>query len=471
MILSLVDTLAWEGAIALGGAIQKREVSAREALEYHLERIDRHNSTLNAVVISEPDEARKAAEIADEALARGTPMGPLHGVPMTVKDGIAVAGMRTTGGHPALAKRVPRADATAVGRLRAAGAVIVGHTNVPLLLNDFQTNNALFGRTNNPWNLERTCGGSSGGSAAAVAAGMTPLEIGSDLGGSIRVPAAFCGVYGLKPTERRVPVTGHVADVAGDQRVTRALWTIGPMARTLDDLELALRLISGPDHWDSEVAPVPLEDTVAITSLDDLRFAWVDSLPRMRVAADIRTTLERLASELGAQGARVANELPEDIDPRGEHRLWAQLIDALEGEPDEAYSVRRRADWASLDWYLTALDRRDRIRFMWDRFFEDHDALLMPVAMCTAFPHLRSWQDRIPVDGELMPYGGIGRHTALFNLAGLPSMSIPAGADGNGLPVAVQIVGPRWSEIRLLAIARALEGGGLLPGFCRPPGY
>ena len=214
---------------------------------------------------------------------------------------------------------------------------------------------------------------------------MTPLEIGSDLGGSIRVPAAFCGVYGLKPTERRVPVTGHVADVAGEQRVTRGLWTIGPLGRTLDDLELALRLISGPDNWDSEVAPVPLEDTVPIPSLDDLRFAWVDSLPRMHVAADIRTTLERLAFELGAQGARVSNKLPEGIDPSGEHRLWAQLIDALEGEPDEAYSVRRRADWASLDWYLTALDRRDTFRFMWDQFFEDHDALLMPVAMCTAF--------------------------------------------------------------------------------------
>jgi amidase len=238
----------------LARRIAIRELSAVEVLDAHLARIERRNGELNAVVSLDIAAARRQAEAADVALARGEVRGPLHGVPLTLKDGNDVAGLRTTLGTERF-DRVADEDGTVAARLRAAGAIIIGHTNVAPFLADYQSANAIFGRTSNPWNLGRTAGGSSGGAAAAVAAGMTPLEIVSDLGGSIRLPAHFCGVYGLKPTEHRVPMTGFFRLPPGVPRTVRILSCLGPLARDLDDLRLALSIVAGPDGVDTEVPP------------------------------------------------------------------------------------------------------------------------------------------------------------------------------------------------------------------------
>src|SRR5262245_43164531 len=229
----------------LAGRLRDRTLSAAEALDAHLMRIEKLDSKLNAAVSPDTERARRRRREADAALARGELWGPLHGVPMTLKDGHDVAGLRTTVGTKEL-DRIADQDGSVAARLRAAGAIIIGHSNVPPWLSDHQTQNPIFGRTNNPWNLERTPGGSSGGAAAAVAAGMTPLEIGSDLVGSIRLPAHFCGIYGLKSTEHRVPLSGFVRPPESTPRPVRIMASIGPLARSLDDLELALSIIAGP---------------------------------------------------------------------------------------------------------------------------------------------------------------------------------------------------------------------------------
>jgi amidase len=252
----LGEELCWLPARVLARRLRQGRLRAVDALEAHLERIERHNPALNAVVSLDPQRAREQAAAADADLRRGVVRGPLHGVPMTLKDGHDVAGLRTTVGTPVL-DRVADTDGTVAARLRAAGAVIVGHTNVPPWLADYQSANPIFGTTSNPWDLERTAGGSSGGAAAALAAGLTPLEVGSDLAGSQRLPAHFCGVYGLKTTERRVPATGFFRPPGGGPQPVRVLASLGPLARDLDDLQLALCVIAGPDGHDADVPPVP----------------------------------------------------------------------------------------------------------------------------------------------------------------------------------------------------------------------
>src|SRR5256712_10993731 len=230
----------------VAAAIRAGGVSATEVLEAHLAQIATHNPVLNAVVTMDAEQAHKRAREADKALARGEVWGPLHGVPFTLKDAHATAGMRTTTGFPPLANYVPQEDSTVTARLKAAGGILIGKTNVPVMLADYQSNNPIFGRTKNPWNIERTPGGSSGGAAAALASGMTPFEIGTDLAGSIRIPTHFCGLFGLKPTEQRVPLTGLIPGLPTPRSV-RIMSCIGPMARTVEDLALLYAIIAGPD--------------------------------------------------------------------------------------------------------------------------------------------------------------------------------------------------------------------------------
>jgi amidase len=254
-----MNSLVFATTQEVATSIRQRRVSATEVLEAYLAQIAQYNPTINAIVTLDEERARTRAKQADTALTRGEEWGPLHGVPITIKDALETAGLRTTGGFPLLADYVPSNDAPVVARLRAAGAIILGKTNLPVLSADYRADNPIFGRTNNPWDLRRTPGGSTGGGAAALAAGLTTLEIGSDLAGSIRIPAHYCGVYGLKPTEHRVPITGHIPEPPGMPRGVRHMQTIGPLARSVDDLTLALRLIVGPDGRQWEVPPVPLD--------------------------------------------------------------------------------------------------------------------------------------------------------------------------------------------------------------------
>lgn len=445
-----MDEIIFATASDLAAAIRERRVSAVEVVEAHLRQIERHNPEINAVVTldGDGDGAMERARKADAALARGEYGGPLHGVPVTLKDCHATAGMRTTAGHPPLAEYVPDEDGTVAARMKAAGAIVLGKTNVSPLLADVQSSNAIFGQTNNPWNLSRTPGGSSGGAAAAVAAGMVPLEIGSDIGGSIRIPAHCCGIVGLKPTEHRVSNHGHIPDLPEHPRSTRIMNCIGPLAHSLDDLDLALRVITGPDGYDLDVPPVPLPE-VATPPPGSLKLAWSASFPGLPIQEDTRLTIERLVTTLTGEGAAIEEALPE-IDFDEQLTVRARLREVVRIFIEQpANGIPSAAD------YLRALDRRDRFIRAWESFFSRYDALICPVMMTTAFEH-RERGTPVPIDGEEYPYELLPDYCRPFNLTGHPVVTIPIGLDSDGLPIGVQIAGSLWSESRLLGIARAL---------------
>src|SRR6185312_12227502 len=276
----------FESATSLARAIRNKKLTSREATEAHLDRIDRVNGAINALVVVDRDGALKAARAADRSAARnGTRLGPLHGVPITIKEAFDVAGLRTTSSHPPLKDNVAKGDASLVARLRAAGAVILGKTNVPELCADFQTDSPLFGITKNAWDDRRTAGGSTGGGAVAVAARLSPLELGSDIGGSVRNPAHYNGIFSLKPTEWRVPGRGHVPNLPGQTRTVRWMGVFGPLARSVEDLETALRIVAGPDGHEAEAPPVPLGAVPSLRA-GDLRIAVLESNPLVQVSHD-----------------------------------------------------------------------------------------------------------------------------------------------------------------------------------------
>jgi amidase len=421
-----------------------------------------HNPALNAVITLDAERASERAREADDALARGETWGPLHGVPFTLKDAHATAGVRTTTGFPPLADYVPEEDGTVAARLKAAGGILIGKTNVPVMLADFQTSNPIFGRTNNPWDTARTPGGSSGGAAAALASGMTPFEIGTDLSASIRIPAHFCGVFGLKTTERRVPLTGLIPGLPGP-RPLRIMSTIGPMARSVEDLALLYSIIAGPDGRDTEVPPVPVGQAANV-ELRDIRIAVAPTFPGVPVTADVRAAVAALAKQLSPlcrvveEAALPALDINEELASTG--ALVGMMIGAVQpGEPERPTTLAE---------YLQALDRRDQSIFAWEQFFDRWDVLLSPPSMVTAFPHCDHGSP-LQVDGKEVPYWTVSAHGALFNYTGHPAVVLPYTLDRAGLPIGIQLVGKRWSESRLLAVAAALAQ--VTGGFQRPPGY
>src|SRR5262245_28431315 len=342
-------------ATALASAIREKQVSATEVLETHLEQIAAHNASLNAVITLHAEQARKRARQADQALARGELWGSLHGVPFTLKDAHATAGMRTTTGFPPLADYVPSEDSTVTARLKAAGGILMGRTNVAMMLADpAQSNNPIFGRTNNPWNGERTPGGSSGGAAAALASGMTPFDIGTDLSGSIRIPAHFCGLFGLKPTEQRVSLEGLIPGLPGPRSV-RIMSCIGPMARSAEDLALLYSIIAGPDGRDTEVQPVPVEEVPQL-ALKNLRIAYAPNFPGFPVAADIRNAVEELAQLLNPFCAAVEEATLPELDFNQEGASAGALVGMIIGASQSGEQERS----TTLAHYLEALHRRDQ---------------------------------------------------------------------------------------------------------------
>jgi amidase len=453
----------FSSTIDLAAAIAARKISAVEALDAHLAQIDAHNEAVNAVISLDRDGARECAKRADAAQARDEALGPLHGVPFTLKDMHETAGVKTTVGFPPFADYVAKQDSPVVARLRAAGGVLMAKTNVATLLSDWQSNNPLFGRTCNPWNLQRTAGGSSGGAAAALCSGMTPFDVGTDMQDSIRLPASFCGVYGLKPTEHRVSLAGAFPDPGGAARSVRLMSCLGPLARSVEDLALIHQIVAGPDGSDTDLAPVPVEDMPKL-DLKTLRIAFAPSFPGFPVAGEISAAVESLARQLQDAGAAVEEaklpklDLHNDLEQGG--ALIGMMMEAVQPEPPEEPTPVSR-------WF-EALARRDRSILAWDRFFENWDALLCPVAMTTAFPHCEPGTP-IKLDGKEQSYWMLPAYGAVFNYSGHPALSIPCGLDSAGLPIGLQLVGRRWSEERLLGIARAIEP--LAGGFRRPPSY
>ena len=455
--------LAFSSAIELAAMIAERKISAVEALDAHLAQIDRHNEAVNAVVILDREGARQRARQADAAVARGDTLGPLHGVPFTLKDAHETVGMKTTVGFPPFADYVAGKDSPVVARLKAAGGVLTAKTNVATMLGDWQSDNPLFGRTSNPWDLSCTAGGSSGGAAAAVAAGMTPFEIGTDMQGSIRLPAAFCGVYGLKPTEHRVSLAGAFPSPGGIARSVRLMSCVGPLARHAEDLTLIYQIIAGPDGADTDLAPVPVE---AMPKFEpkSLRIAFASTFPGFPVAAEISAAVEKLAAGLASAGACVEKaslpklDLHDDLAEGG--KLIGMMLEAAQPEPPEQPTPISR-------WFA-ALARRERSVLAWERFFESCDALLCPVAMTTAFAHCKPGS-ALKVDGRDEIYWMLPAYGAVFNYSGHPALAFPCGEDSSGLPMGLQLVGRLWSEARLLGVAAAIAS--LAGGSRRPPGY
>ena len=458
-----MDDIPFSTTTRLASAIRSQQLSAAEVVDAHLAQISRHNPALNAVVTIDADRARARARDADEALARGQVWGPLHGVPFTLKDAHATAGMRTTVGFPPMREYVPAEDSSVTRRLKEAGAILVGKTNVPEMLSDFQTDNAIFGRTNNPWNLARTSGGSSGGAAAALASGMTPFEIGTDLSSSIRLPSALCGVFGLKPTERRVSLDGVVPDPRGTPRGVRIMSSVGPMARSVEDLQLLFRIIAGPDARDTEVPPVPTDDEPEI-ALKNIRVAFAPTFPGLPVAADIRAAIDRLASDLAPLCAAVeeaplpAIGVEQDLSSAG--KVIGMMLGAFQPNGDKPP--------ATLASYFDALHIRDRSILAWEEFLSKWDVLLCPASMVTAFPHCKPGTP-LRVNGRDERYWLVSGHGALFNYSGHPAVAVPYTLDRDGLPIGVQLVAKRWDESRLLAIAKAITT--VTGEFQRPRGY
>ncbi|MBL6613254.1 MAG: amidase [Reyranella sp.] len=441
------------------------------------------NASLNALVVVDRDGALKGAKAADRARAKKKALGPLHGVPITIKEAFDIAGLHTTSSHPPLKDNVAAADASLVARLRAAGAVILGKTNVPELCADFQTDSPLFGTTRNAWDGRRAAGGSTGGGAVAVAARLSPLELGSDIGGSVRNPAHYNGIFALKPTEWRVPSRGHVPGLPGQTRTIRWMGVFGPLARSVEDLETALRIIAGPDGYEAEAPPVPLGPAPAANP-KGLRIAVLESNPLVKVSADTAAVVQQTARLLTKAGAKVKRAAP-DIDWRQGWDDWIDLFQyqvralqplaereadfGMETEADPSARSAGRTARLDLGQFFAVLDRRDGVMRQCEAFLDDYDAWLMPVMPDAAFIRQKQ-SEPLMIDGTPHPYFFAGTaYNFLANLTGQPSVVLPCGFSKEGLPIGLQLTAKRWGDARLLGVAKALEK--LLPPCAVPPDY
>ena len=477
-------------ASELAAAVARKEVSSVELLDAYLARVEKHNPAINAVVALDVERARSSAQQADDELARGSSRGPLHGVPMTIKDAFETEGIVTTSGAPELASHRPERDAEPVARLKAAGAIVFGKTNLPIYAGDLQTYNEVYGTTNNPWDPARGPGGSSGGSAAALAAGLTGFELGSDIGGSIRNPAHFCGVFGLKPSYGVVAGPGHIPGPPGSLSEAD-VGVFGPMGRSTADLSLGLDVLAGPPTdravaWRLEI-PAPRR-----SSLGEYRVAaWLDD-PFAPVDAAMGDVLAAAVASLSAAGAQIDEGARPAVSLADLGRLWEQLVITVTGaglpepmfegacaveatpeQPDEPVLLRagravamRHRTWMRLD------EKRHHYRAAFASFFQDYDVLLAPVTQSAAFPHTQDsdfFSRTTTVNGEQRPYAEQVYWCGGFGAVYLPAAVVPVGLTADGLPVGVQIVGPYLEDRTVLDIAARVEE--ILGGFRAPSGY
>lgn len=481
--------LPFTTALDAARAIQRGEVSSVELVKLLLDRIEKLGPKVNAVVTVAKDAALKRAKAADEALAKKESWGPFHGVPCTVKDTLETAGVTTTSGAPFLARHVPNEDAATVERLKRAGAVLLGKTNTPFMAGDGQTFNEVFGTTNNPYDVKRTPGGSSGGSAAALAAGMSYLCLGSDLAGSIRVPASFCGIYGHKPSLGVIPLRGHVPPPPGTPpQPPPDLAVVGPMARGAADLKAALVALGGPDSEDAVAyrwtLPAARKDKLA-----DYKIGYVLDDRSCPVLPEVKNLLAAAVESLRKAGADVREGWPEGIVPGQQYDVWQYLFHAFYGAPqmrdEEEAALRERAARqdgsyeAKKALALTAPHKRFAqmsggrmaARAAWQGYFRTHDAFLLPTIFAPAPPHDHTPFDqrRCPTPQGDRPYTDFYFWTSFATLAGLPATVAPVGQTKDGLPVGVQIVGPYLEDATPIDLAGRLGDG--IGGFMPPRGF
>ena len=460
-----MNEFCFRSACDIARAIREKEVSALEVVETHLRRIEATHSALNAVVTLVADRALDEARAADSRLAGDEPIGALHGVPVTIKDSIETAGILTTGGTTGLANHVPKRDATVVARLRAAGAIVLGKTNTPELTLGGESDNLIFGRTNNPYRLDRTPGGSSGGAAAIIAAGGAALDLGSDVGGSIREPAHFTGIAGIKPTSGRVPGTGHIPASYG---ALDTFAQIGPMARRVEDIELALGIVAGVDWQDPSVIPMPLGASADI-ELSRLHVATYTDNGLVAPRAEIAGAVNDATGALAARGVEIVDALPEAIpDAIG---LFPRMRAAEGGAPvraalNRAGTTRRspRLSYA-LDFpapppgnvLSDLMVELDQVRARMLGFMRDFDAIVCPASPWCAPEHGFEPAERYAAWSHAMAY----------NATGWPGVTVRAGTGPDGLPIGVQVVARPWREDVAFALARCIESA--LGGYRPPP--
>ncbi|MGA1676379.1 MAG: amidase [Pseudomonadales bacterium] len=482
-----MSDLAFASAADIARRIRAREISSRAVTDHLIDRIERRDGAINAVVVRDFGRARAAADAADAALARGDALGALHGVPLTVKESYDVTGLPTTWGLATFQDNLASADSAVVASLRAAGAVILGKTNVPVELADFQSFNPIYGTTNNPWNVARVPGGSSGGSAAALAAGFTPLEFGSDIGGSIRNPAHFCGVYGHKPTWNIVPTQGH--GLPG-MLASPDIAVMGPLARTAEDLALALDLVAGPGPlatgWRLDL-PRPAHKRRA-----DYRVAiWADD-PRSPVAREVADRVQLIADVLARAGAKVSDTARPAINPDQSFETYLYMLNGVmaAGLPDDVFqqlsagaatldpadrsveainlrsTVQHHRDW------IRHNNAREALRMAWRAFFGEWDILICPQMPTTAFPH----DQRVPmtartirIDNADHPYFQQIYWAGLTTVSYLPSTVFPTGPSREGLPIGLQAVTAEFADHTSIDFARLLANE--IGGFVPPPAF
>jgi Asp-tRNA(Asn)/Glu-tRNA(Gln) amidotransferase A subunit family amidase len=456
--------LTFLSAVSMAEQLRRRELSPTDLIDAHLARIEELNPKLNAFVQVDAEGARQQARLAETAVRNGEKLGPLHGVPFSIKSSMQVAGLRWEAGTKLREGIVAERDAPLVTRLRQAGAIILGVTNAPELLMAWETDNLLYGRTNNPWDVTRTPGGSSGGEAAAIAAGMSVGGVGSDGGGSIRVPAHFSGICGLKPTPGRVPATGHFPESVGPFAL---LGVVGPMARNVGDLKVLFEALQGPDDGDPSAAPVPLR-WPENDELSRIRVGYFEDDGRTPVTPETRAAVRTAAEALRRAGFQVERFRPEGLEPA--RQMWWKLFGTAGGMMLGPMTRGREAELSPILKEFSSLVatepahtgqslldtwiERDVVRMQVFAQMQDFPVLLCPVASIPAFKHgERSWQ----VEGKTVKYLDAWSYTEWFNLLGMPALSVPVGKSPEGLPIGVQIAARPWQEELVISVAAVLE--------------
>lgn len=482
------DDLHFKTATELASMIRTKKIGCAELLQHFLNRCDMYNDALNAIIVLKREEATERARDADEALSRGEVWGPLHGVPMTIKESYNWAGTPTTWGVPGLKDNIPETNSVVVERMLAAGVVLFGKTNVPLLLGDVETFNDIYGTTNNPWDLSRVPGGSSGGSASALAAGLTGIDAGSDIGASIRNPAHYCGVYGHKPTWGIVPLRGQaMPGVLSHADIS----VVGPLTRGAEDLEVALQAMAGPDALEIDGYKLDLIRPEK-KKLSDFRVAVMVTDDVCPVDGEYADRIQAVADACAKAGATVDDKARPQVDMAVSHDIYIQLLRGVTSarlsievfqenlqritslsDDDDSYEAKnlRASIQYHRDW-IASNEQRTHMRWAWHAFFQQWDVLLCPVVASAAFPHDQKgerWERMISVNGD--PQSAVDQlfWAGLSGVVLLPSTVAPAGLTRSGLPTGVQIVGASMHDLRTIDFARLLaeEIGGFQP----PPDY
>ena len=480
--------LPFKTAKQLAAAVRKKTIGCLELLDLYLKRVEAHNPALNAIIATDVPAARKRAKAADKAVSAGKKLGPLHGVPMTIKESFDVAGYPTTWGDPAFKDGIAKTNSLVAQRMSDAGVTLFGKTNIPLMLADWQSYNEIYGSTNNPWDLTRTPGGSSGGSGAALAAGLTGIEAGSDIGASIRNPAHYCGVFGHKPTWGVVSPKGHA--LAGSVAYGD-IGVVGPLARGAEDLEIAMDVMAGPDAIDGRGWTLSLPRAKK-KSLRDFKVAVLLTDPNSEVDASVQQQIQQLAGFLAKSKAKVSMTARPAIDTAELNDVYIRLLRAATSGrmSDEMYekavadaksfpasdmsyyAQMQRGNSLSHRTWLQLNEKRHRMRLAWDAFFQEYDLMLCPVAATAAFPHDQTGlrhKRTIVVNNKKVPVVDQIFWAGYSCVTLLPATVAPIGLTDDGLPVGVQIIAPQYGDYTSIAFAKLLEKE--YRSFQPPPAY